>query len=99
MSNNFKLITSIIQKGWFTVFLIVILASCEDFLDAKPDQSLVVPTTLADVQGLLDNTNVFNVQPVLPMLSSEEMWISDEGFNALGDPIEQATYTWQEDPF
>ncbi|MHA7129245.1 RagB/SusD family nutrient uptake outer membrane protein [Algoriphagus namhaensis] len=76
-----------------------ILCGCEEFLDVKPDQSLVVPTTLDDVRGLLDNTNVFNVQPVLPLISAEEMWISDQGFDALTNPIEQATYTWQEDPF
>lgn len=77
----------------------ILLGSCDDFLEVKPEQSLVVPTTLDDVLGLLDNTNVFNVQPVLPLISAEEMWISDQGFDGLSNPIEQATYTWQEDPF
>lgn len=30
------------------------LPGCSDFLDSKPDKSLVVPSTLADFQGLLD---------------------------------------------
>lgn len=83
----------------WVIILSIGLSSCEEFLEVKPDQSLVVPTTLEDVRALLDNTNVFNVQSALPMISSEELWISDPGFNALSDPIEQATYTWQEDPF
>lgn len=73
--------------------------SCGEFLDPKPDQSLVVPRTLEDVQRLLDNTNTFNAQPALPSISSEEVWISDEGYDALRNPIEQATFTWEEDPF
>ena len=73
--------------------------SCSEFLEVKPDQSLVVPTTLEDVQSMLDNTNIFNAQPVLPLIASEEVWITDAGFDALGNPIEQATFTWQEDPF
>jgi hypothetical protein len=95
--------TKRLKSNIFQILLLtttgVFLYGCEDFLEVKPDQSLVVPTTLEDVRGLLDNTNIFNVQPVLPYISAEEMWISDEGFDALNNPIEQATYTWQEDPF
>lgn len=73
--------------------------SCEEFLDAKPDQSLVVPKTLEDVQSLLDNTGVFNGQPTLPNIASEEVWITDEGFAALDNPIEQGSFIWAEDPY
>jgi hypothetical protein len=73
--------------------------SCEEFLDAKPNQSLVVPKTLADVQSLLDNTNVFNGQATLPSIASEEVWISDAGYAALSNPIEQAVFIWSDDPY
>ncbi|MEP0714076.1 MAG: hypothetical protein ABJC55_19325, partial [Algoriphagus sp.] len=75
------------------------LMSCEEFLDAKPNQSLVVPKTLADVQSLLDNTNVFNGQATLPSIASEEVWISDAGYAALSNPIEQAVFIWSDDPY
>lgn len=75
------------------------LMSCEEFLDAKPNQSLVVPKTLADVQSLLDNTNVFNGQATLPSIATEEVWISDAGYASLSNPIEQAVYIWSDDPY
>ncbi len=99
MKNKFQLLQSTVIRVMLLLSSSAFLGACEDFLDVKPDQSLVVPTTFADVQGLLDNTSVFNVQPILPLISAEEMWISDQGFDALTNPIEQATYTWQEDPF
>lgn len=90
---NSKILGLVVLIASFSLF------SCTDFLDVKPDQGLVVPKTLEDVQRLLDNTNTFNVQPALPSISSEEVWISNAGFDALSNPIEQATFTWEEDPF
>ena len=80
-------------------FVLVGSFSCTEFLDAKPDQSLVVPTTLQDVQRLLDNTDVFNGQATLPSIASEEVWITDEGYAALSDPIEQAVFIWSDEPY
>ena len=72
---------------------------CEGFLDAKPEQRLVVPTTLEDVGALLDNTVVFNVQTAIPYLASDEFRISDAGYQALATPYERGVYLWEEDPF
>ncbi len=40
----------------------IVFAACKksNFLETKPDQSLVVPTTLSELQGLLDNDVVMN---------------------------------------
>ncbi|MBN7813091.1 RagB/SusD family nutrient uptake outer membrane protein [Algoriphagus sp. H41] len=76
-----------------------VLSGCEGFLDAKPEQSLVVPHTLDDVQALLDNTVVFNVQPSIPYLAADEFEISDAGFTALATPQERGVYLWEDDPY
>jgi starch-binding outer membrane protein, SusD/RagB family len=76
-----------------------LLLGCEEFLEPKPDQSLVVPKTLNDVRALLDNTVVFNVQTAIPYLASDEFILSDAGYAALATPYERGVYLWEDDPF
>lgn len=78
---------------------LVFLFACEEFLEPKPDQSLVVPKTLNDVRALLDNTVVFNVQTAIPYLASDEFVLSDAGYAALATPYERGVYLWEDDPF
>jgi hypothetical protein len=75
------------------------LFGCEEFLEPKPDQGLVVPLTLNDVRALLDNTVVFNVQTAIPYLASDEFVLSDAGYDALATPYERGVYLWADDPF
>jgi tetratricopeptide (TPR) repeat protein len=89
---------NILSKAKF-ILLAGIMVSCEGFLDPKPNQSLVVPSTLTDVQNLLDNTTVFNTQGILPLLSTDEFWATDDAYNGLSTLVEQGTYRWAEDPY
>ena len=98
MDKKNKLVQQFMRWVFRGLFMLAIMG-CDGFLEVKPDQSLVVPTTLEDVQALLDNTDVFNSQPALPLISSEEVWISDEGYAGLRNPVEQEAYTWADDPF
>lgn len=91
MQNIFKKSTLIVLTS--------ILISCEGFLDPKPNQSLVVPGTLVDVQNLLDNTTVFNSQGTLQLLTTDEFWATDEAYNGFGTVVEQGTYRWADDPY
>lgn len=72
--------------------------SCEGFLDPKPDQSMVVPTSLEDVRSLLDNSVTFNRQPSLSIIAGDEMYAEPDAYAAL-TPIEQGAYRWDDDPF
>lgn len=80
------------------IFLLLLISSCEGFLDPKPDQSMLVPSTLADVRSLLDNVNIFNKQPALPILAGDEFMVSDAGYNSLSE-TEQQIYSWSADPY
>ena len=43
-------------KYYFLLPVLAVQVSCKkDFLEAKPDKTLVVPTTLNDFQALLDS--------------------------------------------
>ena len=80
------------------VLLTGLVFSCGGFLDPKPDQSMVVPTTLEDVRSLLDNSVTFNRQPSLAIIAGDEMYVEPEVYTGLS-PIEQGVYRWDDDPF
>ncbi|WP_186758651.1 RagB/SusD family nutrient uptake outer membrane protein [Echinicola salinicaeni] len=91
-----------ISKPIFKIMIISLmqlLSACDSFLDPRPDHSVLVPETLEDIQALLDNTVVFNTQAGLTSIASDEFWTTDEGWAALSNPAEQATYIWADDPY
>jgi tetratricopeptide (TPR) repeat protein len=77
------------------IVLPFIVTSCsKDWLDAKPTQSLVVPTTLKDIQGLLDNTILFNsYQPSFSELGTDNYFLTDEEFEATYES-DRNIYLW-----
>ncbi|MFC4875078.1 RagB/SusD family nutrient uptake outer membrane protein [Negadavirga shengliensis] len=83
----------------FLLVATVLATACEEFLDPRPDQSLLVPETLDDLQALLDNTQVFNYQPGLTSLATDELWVPESVLSGLINPVEAATYTWAADPY
>jgi len=74
--------------------------SCQKgFLDQRPDKALLVPATTADMQALLDNTDVFNTGPGLTFIADGDMWTTDAGYNAYNTDMERNSYTWSKDIF
>jgi len=76
------------------------LVSCKkDWLDARPNKNLVVPSTVADYQALLDN-NVnasapFNhYQPGLGEIGTTDFYIPYTNFQALYEIEEKNVYTY-----
>ncbi|PYF76543.1 RagB/SusD family nutrient uptake outer membrane protein [Pedobacter nutrimenti] len=83
-----------------TLFLLSItFFGCKKgFLDAKPNSSIVNPTTLSEYQSLLDNGDVLNRTGLLPQLSSDEYFIAGKSsFDALSYQTQKNTYLWQKD--
>lgn len=73
--------------------------SCSKFLDAKPDARLVVPSTLADLQALLDNSNTMIINdPYADELSSDNFYLSSSTWQGLND-YDRGYYVWQPDNF
>ncbi|MBD8490071.1 RagB/SusD family nutrient uptake outer membrane protein [Echinicola sp. CAU 1574] len=87
----------------FTIMIISILhllTSCEEFLDERPDKNIVIPQTTEDLQALLDANNMgMNDAPSLGILSSDDLIITEEGFQGLRNEIEQNAYLWKEEIF
>lgn len=75
---------------------LLLLAGCQEgFLDAKPDKSLVVPTTASDYQAILDNFNTMNT-PGLNLIAGDEFVTTDQMYHAL-EQVERQTYLWADD--
>ena len=85
----------------FLAIICVSLLSCQkDFLDKKPDKSLLVPTTPSDFQALLDNVTIMNASPSLNMIAGDEFYTTTDALNSLGAIYEENTYLWtKDDPY
>ncbi len=77
---------------------IITASSCQkEYLEKKPDRSLLVPSTLEDFQSLMDNLDVFNISPSLPIIASDDFFGNDDNINTLATPYEKNSYLWQKD--
>ncbi|RZJ92248.1 MAG: RagB/SusD family nutrient uptake outer membrane protein [Chryseobacterium sp.] len=83
------------------LFVIVLCSSsCKKYLDVKSNAKLVVPHTLADVQGILDDANNMNLRltPSFGEASSDDFFLPLASYNAL--PVRgQEAYTWKPTPY
>lgn len=88
-----------LSKKYLYIFCLSLLFSCsKNYLDIKPDQSLLVPTTLSDMQKILDNINM-NTSASLSSLSTDEYELSSATLNSFGSPAERNSYIWANDIF
>lgn len=93
------------RLGVVTILLGTSWSCNKDFLNEKPQQSLVVPTTLADFQAILDNDNVMNgainsgVVPSLGEIAATDYYVTDALYQSRLDMQEQNEYTWSNDPY
>lgn len=72
----------------------VLSSSCKKYLDAKPDKKLDVPSSLNDLQALLDNENIMNLdRPYLGEASADNYFIPFDDLQSLSE-WERQIYTW-----
>lgn len=73
------------------------LTGCDGFLDAKPQQSLVIPNTLNDFQALLDaEPRYMNTAGNLALIGSDDMVLGPNVLNRI-NPEEKAIYFWEKE--
>jgi len=77
--------------------LLLLVGGCKkDFLQAKTDKSLIVPTTLEDFSALLDNTNIMNrSSPSAQIIASDNIWLDDDLLASMNES-ERLAYTWED---
>ncbi|WP_185974355.1 RagB/SusD family nutrient uptake outer membrane protein [Litoribacter populi] len=85
--------------NYITLLIVIVLSSCQEFLDEKPSMALVVPTTLADYQGFLDATPLgMNSAPNFGVISADDLTITGSGLFSLTE-AEQNLYRWKSQIF
>lgn len=78
--------------------LLLTVFGCEGFLDEKPNKNLVVPQTVSELGGLLDNINFqMNDSPSLIFNGTDDFWTTDQGFQSFNSIPNQNAYTWKEE--
>src|SRR5690242_9398662 len=84
----------------FVFIFIVLFSSCHKFLDKKSDQSLVIPSTLADCQALLDYNGTINQfqNTEIGETSADNYYLSDADWASLNQMYE-SRYIWGDEIF
>lgn len=76
----------------------LLFSSCQkEFLDKKPDKALLIPTTLEDFNGLMDNLTIFNISPALQEISADDFYANDAGVAGFTSVIQKNSYLWATD--
>lgn len=80
---------------------VIAMISCrKDFLDEKPATNLNVPTSITDLQLLLNNSQVLNtVSPGLNEIASDDFQIGYAEWLNIPVPYYKNSYTWEKDIF
>ncbi|MBS1563789.1 MAG: RagB/SusD family nutrient uptake outer membrane protein, partial [Bacteroidetes bacterium] len=79
---------------------LLVAAGCgkKEFLDAKPNSTLYIPTTLDDFQAMMDKDAVLNEMPEMGELASDNYYLTQSAWQA-GTPKERNVYLWAPDPY
>lgn len=83
----------------FTISLAFVF-SCNkgEFLNEKPNTSLLVPTSLSDFQKLLDNSDNMNISGLLGIVGSDDYYLPNRKvWEALPSVSERNGYIWAKD--
>lgn len=79
------------------VAMLLLMVSCQKYLEKKPVKSLVIPSTLNDLQALMDRHDVMNETSLeLPETFSDNYYVSSADWGS-NDEIERANYIWDKD--
>ncbi|RYY52488.1 MAG: hypothetical protein EOO09_21265, partial [Chitinophagaceae bacterium] len=80
--------------------LLIASMSCKkDYLEIKPDQSLLVPASLEEMQALLNNAVIMNFGPGLHIISSDDLSIATAGNLSTLPATQRNSYLWAKDLF
>jgi len=84
-----------------SIVLLYFLAGCkkqDDFLDAKPNDALAVPSTLSDCELLLHDEDILNkFDPALGQIGTDDYYLGSSEWLSLPTMQERNGYIWAKD--
>lgn len=79
------------------LFSLLIIMGCKKYLDAKPDKQLTTPSSIDDLQALLDNSSLLNEKdPAASEMSSDNYYLTYADWNSLNES-ERRLHIWEKD--
>lgn len=83
----------------FAIFLFTACKKQDNFLEAKPNDSYAVPSTLNELQLLLNNEEIFNGfgDPAFGSVCSDEYYVLTPIWQSFFNPIAKNAYIWAPD--
>lgn len=87
------------KSGYYIFSLVIILnllltTSCRKYLDVKPDQSLATPSTVQDLQAIMDAKTMNANFPFAGDIASDFYYLSSTDWAALPDITTRESYIW-----
>lgn len=80
------------------IWMVLLFASCESFLDEKPNQRLAIPSKLKDLQALMDNVNTINYNDIQAAeVSSDDYYLPESVWRGLPREDYRRMYIWEKD--
>lgn len=79
------------------LLLVMLLAmpACKKYLEAKPDQKITTPSTIDDLEGMLDNYSALNTHyPSASEVSADNFYLTDADYASLVER-QRNFYLWQ----
>ncbi|SFC83072.1 SusD family protein [Parapedobacter composti] len=80
-----------------TTLVMLACCSCGDFLDVKPDARLTIPSSLDDLQALMDYGGLFTTIPNAGAISGEEFYVTDQDLSSLTSEWHRRIYMWEKE--
>ncbi|MGE8425864.1 MAG: hypothetical protein ACN6PI_23705, partial [Sphingobacterium siyangense] len=80
-----------------STFILIFCGGCNEFLSEKPDRSLAIPSTLKDLQALLDNDGALNSEPNTGEISSGDFYLTQADWASLSSESNRRAYIWEKD--
>src|SRR5690242_1023280 len=89
------------NSKYLAIILLIIFGatSCSKFLDAVPDKSLTVPTSLQDFTALLNNNIMTIYNPALGEIGADGYYLEYTTYQSRTPLIARNAYIWQKDVF
>jgi len=87
------------MRHTITLLLILSLISCKKYLDKKPDKTLTVPSSIQDLQSLLDYSNKLNSgYTSFGEISADNYYVDSATWQSLAYD-QRVAYKWENDLF
>lgn len=85
------------QRCILCVITFFLFQGCTNFLDKNPQMSLVIPSTLDDLQSILDDYDNLAMDPTVGEISADDYFLIDNDWRSLSSEGHRRTYTWEKD--